>query len=151
MAFTIQSSAFDNGGTIPKRFTCDGKNTNPPLSISGVPESAESLVLIMEDPDVPEDMEVDMWDHWIVFNMPAADTDIEEGVEPNGVHGTGTADNEDYYGPCPPDGMHRYFFYVYALDTMLDTGEGASKNQVQDAMDGHVIAQAQLMGQYDRQ
>jgi len=146
----ITSSAFDNGQSIPAKYTCDGANIHPPLVIDGVPQDAESLVLIIEDPDVPERLTADVWDHWVVFNMPANDTEISAGEELAGTHGTGTADNKKYEGPCPPDGMHRYFFSVYALENELEIQEGATKAAVEEAMDGHIIAQAELMGQYDR-
>lgn len=150
MALTLTSSAFEHNGAIPPKYTCDGENLNPPLSISGVPDEAQSLVLIMDDPDVPDSVDVDVWDHWIVFNMPAKDTDIPEGVEPEGVHGIGTSENKDYYGPCPPDGEHRYMFTLSALDTELDLEEGATKKEVREAMREHIIEEVQLIGLYDR-
>jgi hypothetical protein len=100
----------------------------------------------MDDPDAP----AGIWDHWIVFNMAPALTQIEEGVEPAGVHGLGTSGNLKYHGPCPPSGEHRYFFKLYALDGMLDLGEGASKQEVERAMEGHVIDQVELVGKYRR-
>ncbi|MBE9167933.1 YbhB/YbcL family Raf kinase inhibitor-like protein [Pleurocapsales cyanobacterium LEGE 06147] len=145
------SPAFEQGGKIPAKYTCDGENINPPLTISDVPSEATSLVLIMEDPDVPKSLRADgMWDHWIVFNMPPDLTKIEEGREPQGIHGIGTGDNLDYYGPCPPDREHRYFFKLYALDTQLNLPEKSTKQQIERAMENHILAKTELMGRYER-
>ena len=116
----MSSNSFD--GKIPSKFTCDGENINPSLSISNVSSEAQSLVLIMDDPDAikPADK---VWDHWIVWNIPVTTTFIEEGKEPEGVHGTGNGGNTYYIGPCPPDKEHRYFFKLYALDITLDLEE----------------------------
>ena len=120
----LTSPVFENEGRIPPRHTCDGENTNPPLSISAVPPGAKSLVLIMDDPDVPQDIRADgMWDQWVVFNIPPTHTEIKEGQEPQGRHGLGTGNNMEYFGPCPPDGEHRYFFKLYALDKALPDKE----------------------------
>jgi Raf kinase inhibitor-like YbhB/YbcL family protein len=147
----LSSNDFKNNGLIPSEFTCDGPDVNPSLSISGVPEGAQSLVLIMDDPDVPKEIREDgMWDHWVVFNIPPDTSAIERGVEPAGVHGQGTSGDKEYHGPCPPDREHRYFFKLYALDTVLALGEGASKQEVEREMEGHVIGQAELMGRYSR-
>lgn len=147
----LTSSAFDPGGKIPSQYTCDGANINPPLAIAEVPAAAKSLVLIVDDPDVPKRLRADgMWDHWIVFNLPASLREIPAGQEPAGVHGLGTGKNLNYYGPCPPDREHRYFFKLYALDTMLALAEGAAKSQVEAAMAGHVLAQTELIGRYER-
>lgn len=148
----LTSDAFKHEGSIPPKHTCDGDNVNPHLAIEGAPEDAKSLVLIMDDPDVPKDLREDgMWDHWVVFNIPSSTTGIAENQEPEGIHGKGTGGNAAYYGPCPPDREHRYFFKVYALDTPLDLKEGASKKDVEQAMEGHIIDQAELMGRYERQ
>lgn len=147
----LSSPAFENGGTIPARYTCDGRNICPPLTISGVPADAKSLVLIMDDPDVPKTIRADgMWDHWIVFDMPAQIREIKEGIEPEGTHGMGTGGNMDYFGPCPPDREHRYFFKLYALDTRLDLPQQSTKQQVENAMSGHVLEKSELMGRYQR-
>jgi Raf kinase inhibitor-like YbhB/YbcL family protein len=148
----LASPIFENGGNILSKYTCDGQNINPPLSINEVPPEAKSLALIMEDPDVPRQIRRDgMWDHWVVFDMPAAaNTEIKEGQEPQGTHGRGTNGEMNYFGPCPPDREHRYFFKLFALDTRLNLSEGASKNEVFSAMKGHIIAQAELMGRYQR-
>ncbi len=147
----LSSSAFDQEGKIPSKYTCDGANVNPPLEIADVPAGAKSLVLIMDDPDVPKNLREDgMWDHWVVFNVPPSVREVREGEEPPGTHGTGTGGNEDYYGPCPPDREHRYFFKLYALDTELDLPAKASKAQVEEAMEGHILEKAELMGKYER-
>lgn len=147
----LSSGNFGDSELLPAKYTCDGNDINPSLQISGVPEQAKSLVLIMEDPDVPTSIRSDrMWDHWIVFNIPPDIEQIEEGTEPLGIHGLGTSGNLKYHGPCPPSGEHRYFFKLYALDTMLALGEGASKQEVERAMEGHVIDRAELVGKYRR-
>lgn len=151
MALQISSPQFEDGGNIPSKYTCDGDNTNPEFNMNGVPEGAISLALIMDDPDVPTNLREDgMWDHWIVFNIPPQTTKVDENSEPEGVHGSGTAGNANYRGPCPPDREHRYFFKLYALDTMLDLPEGVSKKEVEDAMKGHIIEQAELVGKYNK-
>lgn len=148
---TLTSSAFADQGSMDSRFTCDGANTSPPLSISGVPAEAKSLVLIMDDPDVPTSVRADgMWDHWIKFNIPPETREIPENTEPPGISGAGTRGNLAYNGPCPPDREHRYFFKLYALDTSLDLEEGASKPAVEAAMEGHVLAHTELVGRYNR-
>jgi Raf kinase inhibitor-like YbhB/YbcL family protein len=147
----LTSPVFSHQGQIPSKYTCDGENINPPLTISEVPPTAKSLVLIMEDPDVPKRLRADgMWDHWIVFNIPVTVTEISEGEEPIGIHGIGTSKNLNYYGPCPPDREHRYFFKLYALDTELTLGEKATKVQVEGAMKDHIQAKAELIGKYAR-
>ncbi len=147
----LTSSAFNQADSIPRNYTCDGANINPPLTITDVPTHAKSLVLILEDPDVPKYIREDqMWDHWIVFNIPPNTTQIEEGKEPIGQHGIGTGNNLNYYGPCPPDGEHRYFFKLYALDSELMLAEKSTKIQVEKAMEGHVLAKTELMGIYGR-
>ena len=147
----LKSSAFEHGGKIPSKHTCDGDNISPSLTISDVPSEAEKLVLIMDDPDVPRELREDgMWDHWVVFNIPASVCDIREGEEPSGTHGIGTGGNTDYFGPCPPDREHRYFFKLYAVDIALDLTEKSTKLQVENAMEGHVLATAELLGRYER-
>ncbi len=147
----LTSTAFGHQEKIPSKYTCDGANISPPLSISDVPSQAKSLVLIMDDPDVPKRLRKDgMWDHWVVFNIPASLTEIKEGEEPEGTHGIGTSNNLDYNGPCPPDREHRYFFKLYALDTELKLPEKVKKQQVEKAIEGHVLAKTELMGRYER-
>ena len=150
-SLSLKSSAFADQGTMDSRFTCDGANTSPPLSIAGVPAEAKSLVLIMDDPDVPTSVRADgMWDHWVKFNIPTDTREIAEGTEPPGVSGAGTRSNLTYNGPCPPDREHRYFFKLYALDVELSLKEGASKQEVERAIQGHVLAETQLVGRYNR-
>jgi len=147
----LMSQAFGEGDHIPAKYTCDGDDINPPFVISGVPEGTQSITLIMDDPDVPKSIREDgIWDHWVVFNIPANTTEIKEGVEPEGIHGRGTSGNLGYHGPCPPDREHRYFFKLYALDVELNLEEGVSKKEVERAMEGHVIQQTTLIGLYVR-
>jgi len=145
----LTSSAFQEGGSIPQKFTCDGSDTSPPLSISGVPEEAKSLVLIMDDPDAMKPAGK-VWDHWIVWNIPVGTMEIEEGKEPEGVHGKGTSGNLKHHGPCPPDAEHTYVFKLYALDAKLDLKEGATKPEVERAMEGHVLTKTELRARYKR-
>ena len=142
----IASSAFQEGGNIPKKFTCDGSNTSPPLQITGVPSEARSLVLIVDDPDAPSGL----FTHWLIWNIPPQISSISEGSAPKGVHGTNDFGKSDYKGPCPPPGTHRYSFKVFALDRELELRGGAKRSQVDAAMKGHVIAQGELMGRYAR-
>jgi len=140
----ITSEAFENGEDIPSKYTCQGADINPPLSIDGIPEGTTSLAVIMEDPDAP----VGIWDHWIVWNIHPTST-IAEGSVP-GIQGLNDFIQAKYGGPCPPSGIHRYFFKVFALDTYLDLKEGAKKEELLAAMDGHVLDKAELMGKYKR-
>lgn len=142
----LTSPAFEEGGMIPAEYTCQGKDISPELNIAGIPEDAKSLALIMDDPDAP----MGTWDHWVVFNMPAATAKIAKGTEPEGIPGTNSWKRTGYGGPCPPSGTHRYFFRVFALDTELDLSSGATKKEVMDAMEGHIIGKAQLMGRYSK-
>jgi len=145
----LSSPAFEEGGKIPSKYTCDGENINPPLEISDRPSGAESLALVMEDPDVPTHIRQDgVWDHWIVFNMPPDTKEILEGSEPPGTPGEGTGGNQNYSGPCPPDREHRYFFKLFALDSMLELKEKAKKAELEKAMEGHILEKTQLMGMY---
>lgn len=147
----IESSAFMPDGSIPSNYTCDGVNINPPLSFSDVPENTQSLVLIMEDPDVPVSIRPDgMWDHWVIFNIPHETREVKEGSEPEGIQGMTTFGKPGYGGPCPPDREHRYFFKLFALDSTLDLLEGATKADVTKAMEDHIISSAELIGKYKR-
>jgi Raf kinase inhibitor-like YbhB/YbcL family protein len=147
----ITSSAFTEGGKIPSKFTCEGDNINPQLQFSQVPPEAKTLALIMDDPDVPEFVRKDrMWVHWVVFNIPPSTKQIPENSSPPGTPGKNTSGEPAYEGPCPPDREHRYFFKLYALDTKLNLPEGATKKEVEAAMQGHIIAKAQLMGRYEK-
>lgn len=148
----ITSPVFDQTELIPSLYTCDGEDISPPLQFSNVPPGAKSLVLIMEDPDVPKTLRADgRWDHWVVCNIPPTTTEIPEGEEPSGVPGAGTSGSTHYQGPCPPDREHRYFFKLYALDVILNLSTGVSKKDVEQAMRGHILAQAELVGRYERQ
>ncbi len=145
----LTSFQFDNNSSIPEKYTCEGQDINPPLEISEIPEGTKSLVLIMDDPDVPKHLREDgVWDHWIKFNIPPVVSVIAEGEEPQGVSGRGTSGNLKYHGPCPPDREHRYFFKIYALDAELKLTEGASKKEVQKAMENHVLEETVLIGLY---
>ncbi|NQV12136.1 YbhB/YbcL family Raf kinase inhibitor-like protein [Candidatus Uhrbacteria bacterium] len=144
----ITSSTFQEGGSIPKKYGQDFDNVNPPLAILDVPSKTASLVLLMDDPDVPEAAGVAVWDHWVVFNIPPTTEMIGEGWTPTGVRGSGTRGLLDYSGPRPPDREHRYFFKVYSLDSMLELKEGVSKQEVLDAMEGHIIETAELVGRF---
>jgi Raf kinase inhibitor-like YbhB/YbcL family protein len=147
----IQSSAFNNNSSIPSKYTCDGGGVNPPLSFSEIPENAKSLVLIMEDPDVPKNLKPDgMFDHWIIFNMPADTSSIPEDSTPPGIVGKSSSGGNAYVGACPPDREHRYFFKLYALDGNLELDKNANKSSLESAMQGHVVEQAELIGLYIR-
>jgi Raf kinase inhibitor-like YbhB/YbcL family protein len=142
----ITSSAFNEGGNIPSKFTCDGSDTSPPLQITGVPPAAKSLVLIVDDPDAPGGL----FTHWLLWNIPPQTNSIAEGGAPKGVQGTNDFGKSGYRGPCPPPGTHRYSFKILALDGELDLRTGAKRSQVDAAIKGHVIAQGQLIGRYSR-
>jgi Raf kinase inhibitor-like YbhB/YbcL family protein len=147
----LTSPVFSEGGKIPSKYTCEGENINPELVISGVPSHAKSLVLIMDDPDVPEYIRKDgMYDHWVVFNIPPTTTHISEHSQPKGTPGKNTKGGLDYIGPCPPDREHRYFFKLYALDCELALQQSVSKHDVENAIKGHILAQTQLMGRYEK-
>jgi len=140
----IISSVFENKGSIPTKYTCDGDDVNPPLEIEGIPENTKSLVLIVDDPDAP----MGTWDHWIVWNIPPTEK-IEENSVP-GVEGLNDFRRRSYGGPCPPSGTHRYFFKVYALDTELNLKPNSRKKDVERAMRGRVLAQGEILGLYRR-
>jgi hypothetical protein len=143
----IKSRSFNNNGNIPSRYTCDGENINPPLEIFNIPKNAKSLALVMDDPDAPNGT----WVHWIFWNLPVSQSSIEEGIEPNNcIYGTNSFDKLEYGGPCPPFGSHRYFFKVYALDSELRVQEGATKEEVMNALGEHIIDKAELIGIYSK-
>lgn len=147
----LQSPSFKANGIIPSRYTCEGEEISPPLEFSGIPQNAKSLVLIMDDPDVPKSLRSDgMWDHWVLFNILPTVHKIEENKSPLCKSGTTTSGGTRYVGPCPPDREHRYFFKLYALDTMLNLPSGSSKKEVEKAMQGHILAESQLMGRYEK-
>lgn len=143
----LTSSAFQHNAQIPAKYTCDGENVNPLLAISGAPETTQSFVLIVDDPDAP----MGTWDHWVVWNIPPVITEIAESNVPHGaVQGTTSFDDQKYGGPCPPSGTHRYFFKLYALDTMLQLPPSSRKAVVEAAMQGHILEKAELIGLYSR-
>ncbi len=147
----LTSKAFADGSIIPSVYTCEGKNINPPLEFHNIPSDAQSLVLLMEDPDVPSSIRKDgMWDHWIVFNIPPETKHFAEHAAPPGIEGKNTSGKNKYEGPCPPDREHRYFFKLYALDKRLDLPPGASKKEVESAMKGHILKEAHLIGKYEK-
>jgi|SRR5215211_1951629 len=152
MAIEVRSSAFEDGGVIPALYTCDGQGVTPPLSWDSVPNGTKSLALIADDPDAPRGTFV----HWVVYDLPPDTRRLPEDVPERqtlsggaqqGVNGAGRI---GYTGPCPPSGTHRYVFKIYALDRMLDLGGGATVERLSDAMEGHVLAEGQLMGTYRR-
>ena len=146
--------AFTDGGKIPAKYSCDDQNINPALNFSDVPVEAMSLVLIMDDPDIPDFVKqkfgIQVWDHWVVFNIPPGTKEVAEGKDPQGRLGKNTGGKNAYGGPCPPDREHRYFFKLYALDSELSLPEGSTKAEVEEAMQGHILAEAKLMGRYER-
>lgn len=148
----LSSSAFKHNSKIPTVYTCDGENYNPPLDISDVPSSTKTLVLIMDDPDVPPFVRPDrMFDHWILFNIPPHTSQIEaKATPPPGIQGCNTSGTHEYFGPCPPDRQHRYFFKLYALDVALTLAPGSTKKEVEKAMVGHILEECQLIGLYER-
>lgn len=146
MEMTLTSPAFSEGDPIPVQFSCDGTDTSPELIWSGIPDGTASLALIMDDPDAP----VGLWVHWVLFNIPADVTGLAEGVTDQGEDGQNSWNRTGYGGPCPPGGTHRYFFRLYALDITLDLETGATKEALESAMDGHILAQVELMGTYSR-
>jgi Raf kinase inhibitor-like YbhB/YbcL family protein len=159
MVLSLASLAFQDGGSIPSKFTCDDqRELSPALSIAGVPAGVVSLALIMDDPDIPAHVkrpDFQEFDHWVLFDLPAGTREIPEGDISAGTTGLNSAGNSAYTGPCPPPqyepSEHRYIFTVYALDTMLGLSASTTKAQLIAAMAGHVIAQAQLLGRYKRQ
>ena len=140
----IISPEFENNGFIPKEFTCQGVDINPTLVIEDIPKEAKSLSLIMDDPDAP----MGTWIHWVVFDIPIINR-IEKNTIP-GCQGINDFGRKDYGGPCPPSGTHRYFFKMYALDKKLNLEEGIHKKDLESAMQGHILAQAQLLGLYKK-
>ena len=155
MATNLNSPAFQPNGHIPSKYTCEGEDISPPLAWEGVPNGAKSIVLIIDDPDAPDPRAPKtVWVHWVVYNMPADTKSLPENAGKAGLpHGTldGLKDfkKTGYGGPCPPIGRHRYFHKLYALDTKLDL-KGATKTQIERAMQGHVLANAELIGTYQK-
>lgn len=135
---------FVNNSYMPDKFTCEGNEVSPELIVEGLPAQAKSLALIVDDPDAPNGI----WVHWVVFDIPVT-AKITEGSIP-GKQGINNAGGLDYHGPCPPSGTHRYYFKIYALDAMLNLNEGISKAALEKAMQGHILAKAELIGLYQR-
>jgi Raf kinase inhibitor-like YbhB/YbcL family protein len=152
MAITITSTAFTEGGMIPREYTCDGRDISPPLAWSGAPEGTKSLALICDDPDAP----VGTWVHWVLFNIPATADELPQSILPDKIledgarHGINDFRKFGYGGPCPPGGTHRYYFKIYALDTDLTQEPGITKAELLKAMEGRILAEGQLMGRYKR-
>lgn len=143
----IRSLVFENNQFIPKKYTCDGENINPPLEFKNVPKEAKSLVLIVDDPDAP----FRTFTHWIVWNIDPRTTLIDEGKIPSGaIEGINDFGKNSYGGPCPPSGIHHYYFKLYALDKKLDISEKSKKKDLEDAMKGHIIDYTELIGLYKR-
>ena len=157
MAFTIKSGAFTNNGEIPSLYTCEGSDISPPLTWEDAPDKTKALALIVDDPDAPDPEAPKMtWVHWVLYNLPPDSAGLAEGIKPSSLPvGTGEGLNgwqrTGYGGPCPPIGRHRYFFKLYALDTVLRGLPGKpSKVDVEDAMTDHVLARAVLVGTYQK-
>jgi len=152
MDLRITSDAFVNNGMIPSRYTCDGADISPSLKWSKGPEGTKSYALIADDPDAP----VGTWVHWVIYNIPSDVTSLPEDLpktktlDNGAVQGINDFKRYGYGGPCPPGGTHRYFFKLYALDTMIDAGPGLTKRQLLKNMEGHILAKGELMGKYSR-
>jgi Raf kinase inhibitor-like YbhB/YbcL family protein len=144
----VTSSAFSDGGKIPRKYTCDDSNVSPPLHVENLPKAVKSLALIVDDPDAPGRT----WTHWLLWNIDPKATEIRENSAPlNAVQGTSDFGSARYGGPCPPSGSHRYYFKAYALDATLSLPSSAKKIALEKAMAGHIIAQGSLMGTFSRQ
>jgi len=154
MNMSITSTAFPHNGEIPTRYTCEGDDIAPPLSFDGVPRTAKSLALIVDDPDAPDPKAPKItWVHWVLVGMPTSATGLPEGGKPfppGTREGKNSWNRTGYGGPCPPIGRHRYFFKLYALDTDLPELKSPTKDQLESAMKGHIIAQAELIGTYQK-
>ncbi len=152
MSLTISSAAFASGQSIPAKYSCVGREVSPPLTWSGAPANTKSFALIVDDPDAPGGT----WVHWVMYNIPATTNNRPEAVQAGGqlsdgsLQGKNSYGNLEYNGPCPPSGTHRYFFKLYALDSMLALSSGASKQQLLSAMQGHILAQGELMGIFSK-
>jgi len=152
MDIKVTSPAFEQGGMIPAKYTCDGSDISPPLKLQSVPDGTKSIALISDDPDAP----MGTWVHWVLYNLPGDTKELAEDIprveklDNGALQGMNSWPKLGYGGPCPPSGTHRYFFKIYALDTTLDLEAGATKKDVLKAMQGHILAQGQLMGKYRR-
>jgi Raf kinase inhibitor-like YbhB/YbcL family protein len=156
MSLTLASPAFHHKGKIPARYTCDADNLSPPLNWSGVPASAQSLVLIVDDPDAPDPRAPrTIWVHWLLYNLPTHSSGLPEAVTsgqlpPGTLEGINDWKRTGYGGPCPPIGEHRYFHKLYALDSVLADLHRPTKTQLERAMQGHVLEQVEIVGTYRR-
>lgn len=156
MTFILQSTAFDEGRDIPIQYTCEGEDMSPPLGWANVPEGTQSLVLIVDDPDAPDPKAPKLtWVHWLLYNLPPETSQLSEDMTPDQLpagtlEGTNNWNRTGYGGPCPPIGKHRYFHKLYALDTLLKDMKYPTKDQLEDAMKGHILGMAQLMGTYEK-
>ncbi len=148
-AIELTSPAFDEGSPIPRQYTCDGEDISPPLQWSNLPAETSSVALIMDDPDAP----VNTWVHWVLYNLPGDSTGLPEDVAlaDSGDPANNSWNRSGYGGPCPPRGSHRYFFKIYALDSQLTLDPEAEKEDLLEAMESHILDQAQLMGTYERE
>lgn len=149
LAFTLTSHAFQPGEFIPAEYTCDGGNSSPALQWTGAPQNTQSFVLIVNDPDAPGGV----WDHWVLFNIPSSLNHLEAHLKtlPKGVEeGKNSWGTTGYRGPCPPSGTHRYYFKLYALDTLLQLKSGANNKELTKAMQKHTLDMAELFGKYKR-
>jgi Raf kinase inhibitor-like YbhB/YbcL family protein len=153
MDIEITSTAFNEGGMIPTKYTCDGPDISPPLAWSSVPENTMSIALICDDPDTP----VGTWVHWVLFNLLPETKELPENLPTREILSNGAKQGRNgsrrigYSGPCPPGGTHRYYFKIYALNTKLDLEPDVEKKELVEAMEGHILAEGQLMGRYQRQ
>ncbi|HTP08750.1 MAG TPA: YbhB/YbcL family Raf kinase inhibitor-like protein [Anaerolineae bacterium] len=146
--FKLSSPAFQDSGSIPQNFTCQGDNVSPELNWSDVPANTKSFALIVDDPDAPGGT----FTHWVLFDIPADRRQLAEAAQPIGVSGSNGTNQTGYTGPCPPSGSHRYYFRLYALDVpSLNLKEGASRSDVEAALKGHIIGTAETMGRYEKQ
>jgi Raf kinase inhibitor-like YbhB/YbcL family protein len=140
----ISSPEFGHNQSIPSKFTCEGQDINPVLAVDGIPKGSKSLALIVDDPDAP----VGIWVHWVVFDIPVINRINENSIP--GQQGITSSGGKEFHGPCPPSGTHRYFFKIYALDTILGLNEGISKRELEKAMQGHILDKAELIGLYKK-
>jgi len=156
MSFRLLSTAFEDGGEIPSRFTCEGDDVSPDLSWSGLPEETRSLALIVDDPDAPDPKAPRMvWDHWLLYRLPPDSAGLPEAVAPEALpagtlEGLNSWGRTGYGGPCPPIGRHRYFHILYALDILLPDLGQPGKDQLLEAMQGHILARTELIGTYEK-
>jgi Raf kinase inhibitor-like YbhB/YbcL family protein len=152
MRIEIKSRVFENEGMIPRKYTCDGDDISPPLSWDSVPEETKSIAVICDDPDAP----MGIWVHWVVYDILPGTRELKENITPEremdigGIQGMNDFKKVGYGGPCPPRGTHRYFFKIFALDSRLELGPGATKDKLLIAMEGHILAKGELIGKYSR-